>query len=78
MHVPSFQTLWGFTLASDSPLDTAFESQVDLLAAERIAKTLKYYDGESHLSMFALPKFLRDGFRQEQRINRDAAPVFMV
>jgi len=78
VHVPSFQTLWGFTLASDSPLPSSSESQVDALAAKRIVKSLKYYDGESHLSMFALPKFLRDGFRQEQRINRDAAPVFMV
>ena len=78
VHVPSFQTLWGFTLASDSPLPSPSESQVDQLASERIAKSLKYYDGESHRNMFALPKFLREGFRQEQRINRDAAPVFMV
>ena len=78
VHVPAFQTLWGFTLASDSRLPSLSDSQVDLLAADRIAKTLKYYDGESHRSMFALPKFLREGFQQEQRINRDAAPVFMV
>lgn len=78
VHVPAFQTLWGFTLASDSPLSHLTDDQVDRLVAERIGKTLKYYDGESHRSMFALPKFLRQGIQQEQRINRDASPVFMV
>ena len=78
VHVPAFQTLWGFGLASDSPLPQYSEEQVDGLVAERIDKPLKYYDGESHRSMFALPKFLREGIEQEQRINVDAAPVFMV
>ena len=78
VHIPAFQTLWGFSLASDSPLTDLSDDQVDGLVAERIGKELKYYDSESHRSMFALPKFLRQGIQQEQRINRDAAPVFMV
>ena len=78
VHVPAFQTLWGFSLASDSPLSQLSDDHVDRLVAERIGKTLKYYDGESHRGLFALPKFLRQGIQQEQRINRDAAPVFMV
>ena len=78
VHIPAFQTLWSFTLASDSELPTLSEEQVDRLTAERIGKTLKFYDGESNRGMFALPKFLRQGIDEEQRINRDAAPVFMV
>ncbi len=78
VHVPAFQTLWGFCLASDSPLVEYSGEQVDRLIAARIDKTLKHYDGESHRSMFALPKFLRDGIEEERRINVDAAPVFMV
>jgi spermidine synthase len=78
VHVPAFQTLWGFSLASDSPLSQSSDDQVDRMVAERIGKTLKYYDGESHRGMFSLPKFLRQGIQQERRINRDAAPVFMV
>ena len=65
-------------MASDSELPTLSEEQVDRLTAERIGKTLKFYDGESNRGMFALPKFLRQGIDEEQRINRDAAPVFMV
>ena len=77
-HVPAFQTLWGFTVASDAPLPSLSQDQVDRLLAERVGKALRFYDGETHRSMFALPKFLRQGIQEEQRINRDASPVFMV
>ena len=76
-HVPSFQTLWGFTLASDSALPQPADGEVDRLEQERINQELKFYSGESHQNMFALPTFLRQGIRQEQRINRDSNPVFM-
>ena len=81
-HVPAFQTLWSFTLASEQPLplavDERWEERVNQLLEERVDKPLRYYDGESHRSMFALPKFLRQGIKEEQRINRDASPVFML
>ena len=81
VHVPAFQTLWSFTLASQHPLpleSDGWEVQLDRLLEERVSKPLEFYDGESHRSMFALPKFLRLGIEEEQRINRDASPVFMV
>ena len=77
-HIPSYQTLWGFTLASDSPIPLLTDQQVDSRAEDRVAKSLMFYDGETHRGMFALPKFLRVGIQQEQRINRDSSPVFMV
>ncbi|MCI0900391.1 MAG: hypothetical protein J4N70_05615, partial [Chloroflexi bacterium] len=78
VHIPAFQTLWGFTIASDSPLHLVPEDEVDGEVARRLSKPLKYYDGESHRNMFALTKFQRDGLKSEDRINRDANPVFMV
>ena len=78
VHVPSFQTLWGFTLASDAPLPGLSDEQVDCLLSQRVNKELRFYDGETHRGMFALPKYLRQGIQQESRINRDASPVFMV
>ena len=79
IHVPSFQTLWGFTLASDTELpDLESPDQVDGLIDQRLSKSLRFYDGETHRSMFSLPKFLRLGMGDETRINRDDAPVFMV
>ena len=78
LHVPAFQTLWGFNLASDSPLLRLTQEQVDNLLGERVVKELGFYDGETHQNMFSLPKFLRLGLEQERRINRDDDPVFMV
>ena len=78
VHVPAFQTLWGITIASDTPLPLRPESEIDAAIAQRINKPLRHYDGETHRGMFALPKFLRQGIEAETRINRDDHPVFMV
>ena len=78
VHVPAFQTLWGFTIASDTPLPLRPETEIDAAIAQRINKPLRHYDGETHRGMFALPKFLRQGIEAETRINRDDHPVFMV
>ncbi|MCH7736984.1 MAG: polyamine aminopropyltransferase [Chloroflexi bacterium] len=78
VHIPAFQTLWAFTIASDTPFSQNSGDEVDAEVARRLSKPLKYYDGESHRSMFALTKFQRDGLKAEDRVNRDADPVFMI
>ena len=78
VHVPAFATLWGIILASESKLPALTDEQVDGLVAERINKELRFYDGESHRNMFAMPRYVRQGIQQESRINRDATPVFMI
>ncbi len=80
VEIPSFYTHWGFTIASDAPLPSFFQQPDDLDAelSQRLPnKALQFYDGETHQSMFNLPRFLRQGIHQETRINLDAAPVFM-
>ena len=78
VHIPAFQTLWGFSLASDSPFPKLDLAGIDALVAQRLTKALRYYDGESHRGMFALPRFLREGLNSEMRVNRDDDPVFML
>ena len=77
-HVPSFITIWGFTVASNAPLPQLAPAEIDLRIKERLARPLRHYDGETHAAMFALPRHIRDGIAGETRINRDDAPVFMV
>ncbi|MDA1218237.1 MAG: polyamine aminopropyltransferase [Chloroflexi bacterium] len=78
VHIPAFQTLWGFNIASDAELPKLDEPEkLDGLIAQRVNKPLKFYDGESHTNMFSLPKFLRQSMQNENRVNRDEAPVFM-
>ena len=78
VHVPSFMTVWGFTMASDSPLPQLMPGEIDARIVERLARPLRHYDGETHAATFALPKHIREGIAGETRINRDDAPVFMV
>ncbi len=78
VHIPAFQTLWGFTIASDTPFSETSEDEVDAMVAQRLSNPLKYYDSMSHRNMFALTRFQRDGLQNEDRINRDADPVFMI
>ena len=82
VHIPAFQTLWGLTLASDTPFPEMtghqIDGRIDGLIAKRIEKDLRFYDGETHRNLFALPKYLRQSIRQESRVNRDSDPVFMV
>ncbi len=86
VYVPSFTTLWGFVIAfngeggapgTPKPED-AEPATIDTMISQRVSRELKYYDGISHRGMFALPKYLRRGLGEEQRIVTDADPVFMV
>ena len=47
VHVPAFATLWGFTLASDSPIPLLTDGELDDMIARRVSKPLMFYDGES-------------------------------
>ncbi len=78
VHVPAFQTLWGFSIASDSPLPQLPDDELNSGIACRANKELRHYDAETHRGMFALPKYLRQGMAEETRINRDDDPVFMI
>ena len=79
VHVPAFQTLWGFNVASNGQLpDFCKSDKLDALIAARINKGLRFYDAETHQAMFSLPRFIREGLEAETRTNRDDAPVFMV
>ena len=78
VHIPAFQTLWGFTIASDTPFPEMSEDEVDAQIKSRLANPLKYYDGVSHRNMLALPRFQREGLESEDRINKDSDPVFML
>ena len=78
VHIPAFQTLWSFTIASDTPFSPTSEDDVDAESARRLSNPLKYYDSVSHRNMFALTKFQRDGLKSEDRINRDDDPVYMI
>ena len=86
IYVPAFTTLWGMVMAfregpsashGSGPQDPD-PGHIDRLIGERMATEPRYYDGLTHRSMFALPKYLRKSIAEEQRLVTDREPVFMI
>ncbi len=73
--VPSFYVPWGFVFASNGK-DPKGLSLGEL--GERIGRLntpLRFYTPEVHHGMFAMPRYLQDAVRDEQRVNTDSEPL---
>ena len=46
------------------------------MVRERVQGQLRYYDGETHTMMFALPKHVRESLAAETRVIEDNHPLF--
>ena len=75
VNISGFGMPWSFTVASQSKIDTT--GPRDQKCKSRIYNQLKFYDYESHVHMFNVPKYVRDELKAETRINSDANPIFM-
>jgi len=78
VYMPCFGGPWGFCVASlkyNPVLMTAEE--VDKRIKEKGLKGLKFYDGETHRSMFALPKYIREAMAAQKRIITDKKPLYL-
>lgn len=65
-YIPLYGSLWGFAVASDrlDPRDLA-PQEVDRVVAARALPDLRYYNGEAHRALFALPNYVRSVVGQE-------------
>ena len=87
-HIPSYGSDWGFIMAFHGDTESGSakswkvppEDLIDGLIERLIdggRRALKFYDGESHLSCFALTKPLRAYIQKDDRIMTKDDPVFM-
>ena len=76
--IPSYDSVWGFALASNEydPLKLSV-CEVDQRIAGRDISSLKYYDGETHQGVFAVPKDVRQAKAKERKIIEDGHPLFI-
>jgi spermidine synthase len=76
--VSCFGTPWGFIAASRG-IDPRRQPAevVDRLIAERIRDPLEYWDGQTHVHAFALPKFIRRAIERQDRIITDKHPLIV-
>ncbi|HZK24765.1 MAG TPA: polyamine aminopropyltransferase [Oscillospiraceae bacterium] len=74
--IPSYDSTWGFALAAKTsdPLQLTVK-EIDRRLEERSVTKLKYYDGETHQAIFAIPKDIRAAKVKEQRIIADDRPL---
>jgi spermidine synthase len=77
-HVPSFGESWGFAVAAKTRDPKLLRPhEIDATLAERACANLKFYDGETHTRMFALPRYLRRMLAEQRQIVTDDQPVFV-
>jgi len=76
--VSCYGTPWGFILASKRT-DPASQSAaaVDRLATERMSGKPRYWDGQTHLHAFNLPRFIRQAIDTQGRIITDKHPLIV-
>lgn len=64
-EVPSFKDSWGFCTASAACDPGALGSiTVDAILQTRGIGDLRFYDGETHTSIFSLPRYAREALRR--------------
>lgn len=75
-YISCFGTPWGF-LAASRQADPGRQdaASVDRLIAERVRGALDYWDGQTHVHAFALPRHLRRALDGETRVSTDARPL---
>ena len=60
VHIPIYGSIWGFACASDvlDPREVPAK-EVDAILAKRGVADLRYYNGDTHQAVFALPNYIR-------------------
>jgi spermidine synthase len=73
--VPSFYVPWGFIYASSGKDPKSFLPFEIKNRIKSLTSPLRFYNEEIHVGMLALPEFLKEEMRKEQRINTDHKPL---
>lgn len=76
--VPSFGGPWAFVLAckTTDPRMLSVE-EIDRRIEDRVAASLRFYDGITHRGLFFVPKYLRDAVAAETHVITEDSPVFI-
>jgi len=61
MYIPLYGSLWAMAVCSDKLDPKSYTAdEIDRRIEQRRIQDLRYYNGETHEGVFALPNFLRD------------------
>lgn len=76
ISIPSFHSPWGFVLASKREDPLNLSSDYINKSLSEISGSLRFYDYETHIGLFSLPKYLREAIKKEEQIITDSSPIF--
>ncbi|KAL6561010.1 amp-CoA ligase [Orobanche gracilis] len=75
-HIPSYADIWGWVMASDSPIELSTE-ELDVRMRERINEENRYLDGKTFSSASTLSKAVRKTLDNETNIYTEEAARFI-
>jgi len=79
VYVPSFAGPWSFVIGSKTRSSAHLEEKyLKEEFARRKIKGLRMYNEISHRGLFALPQYLTEAVRSEERIITDLTPIYIV
>jgi spermidine synthase len=76
-YIPSFSSMWGFVLCSQSDRKASqlAPENVDEITGKLLKTSLRYYDGMAHQRLFSLPKFVRESIGKQTKVSTIATPL---
>ncbi|MEM0340980.1 MAG: polyamine aminopropyltransferase [Acidilobaceae archaeon] len=77
VFVPSFETLWGFVIASNSKDPASLEPEIVDKTLRELNIETRFYDSKAHRHMFSVSKYLRTLIESEKSVAVMDNPVFM-
>ncbi|CAI9118501.1 OLC1v1020081C4 [Oldenlandia corymbosa var. corymbosa] len=75
-HIPSYADIWGWIMASDSPIDLSSE-ELDLRMKQRIKGENRYLDGQTFTSASTLSKAVRKSLEYETHVYTEGNARFI-
>lgn len=74
--VPAFDVPWAYLIATAGPDPLTLTSKIVDQRLARIAKDLRFYDGQAHLGLFNILKYIRQRLSVEKQRITEKKPVF--
>ncbi|KAI9089776.1 hypothetical protein K1719_029069 [Acacia pycnantha] len=75
-HIPSYADIWGWVMASDSPINLSAED-LDLKMKQRIKGENRYLDGKTFSSASTLSKTVRNSLDSETHVYTEGSERFI-
>lgn len=75
VNVPSFFMPWGFILASKKVDPFMLNREYIEKRIHDFKESLRFYDSETHMNIFSLPKYIRSAIKSQKNIITDNKPI---